>query len=99
MTQTQNMPRMIEYRDCKPGMESTRTLLREETRQDSYGNRHKWELWHKTPGYECAGAAMRLVTRECWGVITRIDGCTYGAWLKTLPEAEELLRFKGEVIV
>jgi hypothetical protein len=98
MLDVKNMPHMIEYHQLNPDHTSVKTELRRETRVDSYGNKHEWTLYHKTPGYECAGAAMRLVSRECWGVITRIDGSTCGAWVKTLAEAEWLLGLKGEVV-
>lgn len=92
---TTQLPHMIEYRQCTPDMRSIDTVIRQEDRVNDYNRTIQWTLSHRTPGYVCAGSAMRLQEREIWRVTTFMDNATHGQGFLTLAKAEEWLSQRG----
>ena len=78
---------VIECRECTSDMRSVCTVVKTERRHSEYyGNTREYRLEHWTPGYRLAGSAMRLQARECWSVVTMIDGARHGGSFRTLAE-------------
>lgn len=81
-----NMPHTKEYRDLTDADKSIKTI--HATAMGAF--KARYNLIHKTAGYEPAGSCARY-TEEYWGAIgtSARDGTTFGQWYKTEAEARE----------
>lgn len=78
------MKQIIECGECSAGELSKKTILA--TGTGAFGRRY--ELAHKTAGYELAGSCLRYQAIECFGSLSYDrNGIGHGQWFKTLEEA------------
>lgn len=78
---------IAEIREIGDEERSHKTILDRATKASSG---REYTLYHLSPGWEPAGAAMRLRERETFGVQFYLDGATHGQQFRTEAEAREL---------